>query len=87
MIDVFVGGYVAGHNRFLQDHAGKLPAACNGKPWGQPMTLAHFYRATEVVQVQTGAGAGAGALAYAIAAATPPKADAPKTSAWASRWC
>ncbi len=70
-------GYVAGYNRYLQDHAGKLPAACNGKPWVQPMTLAHFYRATEVVQVQ----AGAGALADAIAAATPPKANATQTSA------
>ena len=57
-------GYVAGYNRFLQDHAGRLPAACNGQPWVQPMTLADFFRATEVVQVQ----AGAGALADAIAA-------------------
>jgi acyl-homoserine-lactone acylase len=70
-------GYVAGYNRFLQDHAGKLPAACNGQPWVQPMTLADFYRATEVVQVQ----AGAGALADAIAGAAPPKTEATKTSA------
>jgi len=68
-------GYVAGYNRFLQDNAGKLPPACNGKPWVQPMTLADYYRATEVVQVQ----AGAGALADAIAAATPPKPEATKT--------
>ncbi len=68
-------GYVAGYNRFLQDNAGKLPAACNGKPWVQPMTLADYFRATEVVQVQ----AGAGALADAIAAATPPKPEATKT--------
>lgn len=65
-------GYVAGYNRYLQDHAGKLPAACNGKPWVQPMSLADLYRATEVIQVQ----AGAGALADAILAAQPPKADA-----------
>lgn len=68
-------GYVAGYNRFLQDHAGRLPAACNGQPWVRPMTLAEFYRATEVVQVQ----AGAGALADAIVGAAPPKA-APKAS-------
>lgn len=68
-------GYVAGYNRFLQDHAGRLPAACNGQPWVQPMTLADFYRATEVVQVQ----AGAGALADAIAAAQPPSPEATKT--------
>ncbi|MFY7981380.1 MAG: penicillin acylase family protein [Limnohabitans sp.] len=61
-------GYVAGFNRFLQDHAGKLPAECNGKPWVTPMTLSDIYRATEAIQVQ----AGAGALADAIAAAAPP---------------
>jgi acyl-homoserine-lactone acylase len=55
-------GYVAGYNRYLQDHAGKLPAACNGKPWVQPMTLADLYRATEVIQVQAGAGALADAM-------------------------
>jgi len=70
-------GYVAGYNRFLQDHAGKLPAECNGQPWVRPMTLADFYRTTEVVQVQ----AGAGALADAIFAAKPPQAEAAKTSA------
>ncbi|MBY0467001.1 MAG: penicillin acylase family protein, partial [Burkholderiales bacterium] len=50
-------GYVAGYNRYLKDNEGKLPTACNGKPWVRPMTLADFYRATEVVQVQAGAGA------------------------------
>ncbi len=61
-------GYVAGFNRYLQDHAGKLPAECNGKPWVQSMVLSDIYRATEAIQVQ----AGAGALADAIAAAAPP---------------
>jgi acyl-homoserine-lactone acylase len=61
-------GYVAGFNRYLQDHAGKLPAECNGKPWVQTMTLADLYRATEAIQVQ----AGAGAMADAIAGAQPP---------------
>ena len=61
-------GYVAGFNRYLQDHAGKLPVECNGKPWVQTMTLADLYRATEAIQVQ----AGAGALADAIAGARPP---------------
>ena len=62
-------GYVAGFNRYLQDHAGKLPTECNGKAWVQSMTLADLYRATEAIQVQ----AGAGALADAIAGAQPPK--------------
>lgn len=70
-------GYVVGYNRFLQDNAGKLPTACKGQPWVQPMTLADFYRATEVVQVQ----AGAGALADAMAGAAPPKTETTKTSA------
>jgi len=65
-------GYVAGYNRYLQDHAGRLPAACNGQPWVRPMLITDFYRATEAIQVQ----AGAGALADAILAATPPKAEA-----------
>jgi acyl-homoserine-lactone acylase len=70
-------GYVAGYNRYLQDHAGQLPAACNGQPWVRPMTLADLRRATEVIQVQ----AGAGALADAIFAAKLPPAAAAKTSA------
>lgn len=65
-------GYVAGYNRFLRDHANRLPAACAGQPWVQPMTLADYRRATEAVQVQ----AGAGALADAIVAAKPPQASA-----------
>jgi acyl-homoserine-lactone acylase len=32
-------GYVAGYNRFLADHTGRLPAPCNGQPWVRPMTL------------------------------------------------
>ena len=68
-------GYVAGYNRFLQDHAGKLPAECNGQAWVRPMTLADLYRATEVVQVQ----AGAGALADAIFGARPSQPEATKT--------
>lgn len=61
-------GYVAGFNRYLADHAGKLPAQCNGKPWVQPMALMDYYRSAESIQVQ----AGAGALADAISVAAPP---------------
>jgi acyl-homoserine-lactone acylase len=67
-------GYVAGYNRFLADHAGKLPAACNGAAWVQPMTLAHYFRLQEISLVQ----AGIGALADAMLAARPP---APKAAA------
>lgn len=80
-------GYVDGYNRFLADHAGKLPTPCGGQPWVQPMTLADYYRASEVVQVQ----AGVGALADAVAAAQPPQRtsradelapDAQQLAAW-----
>jgi acyl-homoserine-lactone acylase len=67
-----VRGYVAGYNRYLQDKAATLPAACKGQPWVQPMTTAHYYRLAEVASVQ----AGIGALADAMLAAQPPKATA-----------
>jgi acyl-homoserine-lactone acylase len=67
-----VRGYVAGYNRYLQDKATTLPAACKGQPWVQPMTTAHYYRLAEVAAVQ----AGIGALADAMLAAQPPKATA-----------
>ena len=61
-------GFVAGYNRFLADRAGALPAACNGQPWVQPMTLAQWRRMIELSAVQ----AGIGALADAVLAARPP---------------
>lgn len=63
-------GAVAGYNRYLSDHAGRLPAACNGQPWVQPMTLAELYRQAELSAVQ----AGVAALADAVLAARPPEA-------------
>ncbi len=65
-------GYVAGYNRFLADHAGKLPAACNGKLWVTPMTAADYSRINEITAVQ----AGAAVFADAILAARPPAATA-----------
>jgi len=61
-------GYVAGYNRYLADHAGRLPAACNGQPWVRPMTDADFRRLGEILTVQGGAAA----LADGIVAAVPP---------------
>lgn len=65
-------GYVEGYNRFLADRAGRLPAACQGQAWVQPMTLAEFRRLQEVNLVQ----AGIAALADAMVAAQPPAAKA-----------
>ena len=80
-------GYVAGYNRYLRDHAGKLPQPCGDKSWVQPMSLADYRRAYEVVQVQ----AGAGALADAIVAARPPQGATaalpePSTSETLAAW-
>lgn len=61
-------GYVAGYNRYLADHAGRLPAACNNQPWVQPMTVAEYNRIGELSAVQ----AGIGALADAMLGAQPP---------------
>lgn len=69
-------GYVDGYNRYLSDHAGQLPAACNAQPWVQPMTLEEYRRMSELSAVQ----AGIAALADAMLAAKPP-AEAAATSA------
>ena len=61
-------GYVAGYNRFLQDQAGQLPAACQGQAWVQPMTLADYRRLNEVLVTQ----AGVTALADGVLGAQPP---------------
>jgi len=65
-------GYVAGYNRYLAEHAGKLPAACNNQPWVLPMTLAEYYRMGEILTLQ----AGIVAFADAMVAAQPPAAKA-----------
>ncbi len=65
-------GYVAGYNRYLADHAGKLPIACNAQPWVRPMTEAELNRLNEMTMVQ----AGVLALADAVIGAQPPKATA-----------
>ena len=61
-------GYVAGYNRYLADHAGRLPAACNAQPWVQPMTRAEWRRLNELSAVQLGAGL----MADAMLGAQPP---------------
>jgi acyl-homoserine-lactone acylase len=66
-------GYVAGYNRYLADNVGKLPVACNGMAWVQPMTQRDFYRLTELVVTQGSSAALADAI---VRAAPPPKAVA-----------
>ena len=69
-------GYVAGYNRYLADQAGRLPAACNGQPWVQPMTRAELRRLGELSAVQIGVGL----MADALLAARPPAPAAASTA-------
>ena len=70
-------GAVAGYNRYLADHTGKLPLACNGQAWVQPMSLGEFRRQAELTAVQ----AASSPLADALLGARPPAAPAAKASA------
>ncbi|MES2129934.1 MAG: penicillin acylase family protein [Pseudomonadota bacterium] len=38
-----LAGYAAGYNRYLRDHAGKLPSACAGAAWVRPVTVEDMY--------------------------------------------
>jgi len=49
-------GYVAGYNRYLRDHEGKLPASCNGKPWVRPMLTEDIARLMTGVGIRYGLG-------------------------------
>ncbi len=64
-------GYVAGYNRYLEEHAQSLPPSCAGEPWVRPMTAADYLRLQELTMVQLGVAL----VADAITAASPPAAD------------
>jgi acyl-homoserine-lactone acylase len=68
-----VRGYVAGFNRYLADvGVDHLPLPCRGAAWARPMTIADFYRLTELVMIMPGVGI----LADAVVSAHPPVAAA-----------
>ena len=73
-------GAVDGYNRYLSDHAGKLPAACKDQAWVKPMTLAEFRRQGELTMVQ----AATAALADALLGARPPAAPPSRAAALAT---
>ncbi len=52
----FARGYAAGYNRYLRDHADKLPAACAGKRWVRPITQTDLARLTVGVGIRYGLG-------------------------------
>ncbi len=64
-------GYVAGYNRYLDEHAADLPASCAGAPWVRPMTPEDYLRLQELTMVQLGVAL----FADAMAAASPPAAN------------
>ncbi|MEX2489923.1 MAG: penicillin acylase family protein, partial [Pseudomonadales bacterium] len=61
-------GYIAGYNRYLQDHRGELPTACKGKDWVRPINR------DDVAKITVGVGIryGWGRIVDEIANATPP---------------
>lgn len=61
-------GYVAGYNRYLRDHEGRLPAPCGGQQWVHPMTIADYLRMQELTMVQLGVAL----MADAVVEARPP---------------
>jgi acyl-homoserine-lactone acylase len=64
-------GYVAGFNRYLEEHAADLPESCAGAPWVRPMTPADYLRLQELTMVQLGAAL----MADAMVGASPPAAS------------
>lgn len=64
----FTDGYVAGYNRYLEEHAADLSPACKGAPWVGPVTVDDVTR----LNLSVGIRYGAGRFAREMAAATPP---------------
>jgi len=55
MLD-YSAGYVAGYNRYLQDHAGKLSQSCAGKSWVRPIENLDVARLTVSLGIRYGLG-------------------------------
>lgn len=49
-------GYVAGYNRFLQDHKDAMPASCAGAEWVRPITETDLVRLAIGVGIRYGLG-------------------------------
>ena len=73
----FNAGYVAGYNRYLADHANKLPASCANAEWVRPMQIDDMVRLTIGVGIRYGLGR----YTQNIATAQPPTKTAYKAQA------
>jgi len=62
-------GYIAGYNRYLADHQGRLPNSCNNKPWVRPITEVDMNR----INIGVGIRYGLGNFMGLIANASPPE--------------
>ena len=61
-------GFVAGYNRFIEDHRDNLPAGCAGENWVRPISEIELGR----MFIAFGIRYGAGSFVDGIAAAAPP---------------
>ncbi|WP_321877060.1 penicillin acylase family protein [Paraburkholderia bannensis] len=72
-----LGGYVAGYNRYLAQHARSLPAACHDAAWVKPMTPDDMRRLIAEKAIH----ATGEYFRAAVLAAQPPAAPSPEPSA------
>jgi acyl-homoserine-lactone acylase len=70
-MDALQDGYVAGYNRFLADHEGRLPQTCREAPWVQPITREDLAR----IAIASGSRYGLGRAQNGIVTAHPPAAQ------------
>ena len=79
----FAGGYVAGYNRYLRDHAESLPKSCAGAPWVAEMDADDLTRLTLGVGIRYGLGR----FHSAISQAAPEQAsDADELASHPTSW-
>jgi acyl-homoserine-lactone acylase len=64
----YSAGFVAGYNRFIEDHRDNLPARCAGEDWVRPINELELGR----MFIAFGIRYGAGSFVDGIAAAAPP---------------
>ncbi len=53
---LFSAGFVAGYNRYLEDHRNKLPSSCNDASWVRPISAADVARVTVSIGIRYGLG-------------------------------
>lgn len=67
----FADGYVAGYNRYLNDHQDSLTASCSGASWVRPMLNEDISK----LNIGVGIRYGLGRVSKEMAAASPPQTE------------